>query len=80
VLRLRFRQPQRVLAEFLGVVTGTIAAAEQQILPLLDQCVYAIKPAGTRLKTPTDLTAYAQAHGLVPHPESQNSALISCRS
>jgi hypothetical protein len=69
VLRLRFRPPQPVLAELFGVVTGTILKAEQQIKPLLHQCGYTIGPTGTRLKTLADLTAYAQAHGLVLSPK-----------
>jgi transposase len=71
VLRLRFRPPQPVLAELFGVVTGTIAKAEQQIRPLLHQCGYTIEPAGTRLKTLAQLTEYAQTHRLqlIPKPK-----------
>lgn len=63
VLRLRFRPPQRVLAELLGVVTGTIAKAERQTRPLLEQYGYQIEPAGTPIKTLAGLTAYASVHG-----------------
>ena len=51
ILRARFRMPQRVLAELFGVVTGTIAKAERQIRPLLDQRRHVIQPAGTQVKT-----------------------------
>ena len=37
MLRQRFRTPQHVLAELFGVVTGTIAKAERQARPLLEQ-------------------------------------------
>ncbi len=69
VLRLRFRPLQAALAELFGVVIPTIVKAEQQIRPLLHQCGYTIKPAGTRLRTLADLTAYAQVHGLTLTPK-----------
>ena len=65
VLRLRFRTPQAALAQLFGVVTGTISKAERETRPLLDQHGYIIEPTRTPLKTLTDLTAYAQANGLV---------------
>jgi hypothetical protein len=43
-MRQRFRIPQRVLAELI-VVTGTIAKAERQARPLLQQYGLHIKPA-----------------------------------
>ena len=45
ILRARFRMPLRVAAELSGVVIGTIAKAERQIRPLLDQRL-ARHPAG----------------------------------
>jgi hypothetical protein len=71
VLRLRFRTPQAALAQLFGVVTGTISKAERETRPLLDQHGYIIEPARTPLKTLTDLTAYAQANGLVLTPKAK---------
>jgi hypothetical protein len=71
VLRLRFRTPQAALAQLFGVVTGTISKAERETRPLLDQHGYIIEPTRTPLKTLTDLTAYAQAHGLVLTPKAK---------
>jgi len=71
VLRQRFRTPQHVLAELYGVVTGTIAKAERQIRPLLIQAGYVIEPAGTRLGTLAELTAYASSHGLELTPKTK---------
>jgi len=59
ILRARFRMPQRVTAELFGVVTGTIAKAERQIRPLLDQHRHVIQPAGMQVKTLAELTALA---------------------
>jgi transposase len=71
VLRQRFGTPQHVLAELFGVVTGTIAKAERQVRPLLDQHRLQIEPAATPIKTLAGLTAYALAHGidLTPKPK-----------
>ena len=71
VLRQRFRTPQHVLAELYGVVTGTIAKAERQIRPLLIQAGCVIEPAGTRLGTLAELTAYASSHGLELTPKTK---------
>jgi len=71
VLRQRFGTPQHVLAELYGVVTGTIAKAERQIRPLLAQAGYVIEPAGTRLGTLAELTAYASPHGLELTPKTK---------
>ena len=71
VLRLRFRTPQAALAQLFGVVTGTISKAEHETRPLLDQHGYIVEPTRTPLKTLTDLTAYAQAHGLVLTPKAK---------
>jgi hypothetical protein len=44
--------------------TGTIAKAERQARPLLEQHGRDIEPAGTPIKTLVGLTAYASAHGI----------------
>ena len=64
ILRLRFRPPKPVLAELFGVVPTTITSAERQIWPLLTQAGHYIEPAGPKLTTLADLTAYAHAHGI----------------
>ncbi|MDT3447049.1 ISAzo13 family transposase [Pseudofrankia sp. BMG5.37] len=71
VLRLRFRTPQPVLAELFGVSLGSIAKADREIHPLLDQNRHTVTPATTCLATLADLTAHAQAHGidLTPKPK-----------
>jgi hypothetical protein len=71
VLRQRFRTPQHVLAELFGVVTGTIAKAERQIRPLLNQGGYVIKPTGPRLASLAELTAYASSHGIELAPKAK---------
>jgi len=71
VLRQRFRTPQHVLAELFGVVTGTIAKAERQIRPLLNQGGYVIEPAGPRLASLAELTAYASSHGIKLAPKAK---------
>ncbi len=71
VLRRRFRTPQPVLAELFGVVTGTIAKAERQVRPLLDQHGPHIEPAATPIKTLAGLSAYASAHGIDLTPKAK---------
>ena len=71
VLRQRFRTPQHVLAELFGVVTGTIAKAEHQVRPLLDQHGPQIEPAATPIKTLAGLSAYASAHGIDLTPKAK---------
>jgi Rhodopirellula transposase DDE domain len=71
VLRQRFGTPQHVLAELFGVVTGTIAKAERQARPLLDQHAPQIEPAATPIKTLAGLTAYALAHGIDLTPKAK---------
>jgi hypothetical protein len=68
ILRARFRMPQRVLAELFGVVTGTIAKAERQIRPLLDQRRHAIQPAGMQVKTLAELPAFAARYDVTLIP------------
>ena len=71
VLRQRFRTPQHVLAELFGVVTGTIAKAERQIRPLLDQHGPPIEPAATPIKTLAGLTAHATSNGIDLTPKAK---------
>ena len=71
VLRRRFRLPQHVLASLFGVVTGTIASAERQARPLLEQYGHQIEPTGTPIKTLEGLTAYASAHGIELTPKAK---------
>jgi hypothetical protein len=68
ILRTRFRMPQRVPAELFGVVIATIAKAERQIRPLLEQYHPAIEPTGTSFSTLAELTAHAAAHGITLIP------------
>ena len=71
VLRQRFRVPRHVLAELFGVVTGTIAKAERQVRPLLDQHGPQIEPAATPIKTLAGLSAYALAQGIDLTPKAK---------
>jgi hypothetical protein len=71
VLRQRFRLPRQVLAELFGVVTGTIAKAETQARPLLDQHGHQISPAPAPIKTLPELTAYASAYGVELTPKAK---------
>ncbi len=64
VLRLRFRPLPATLAQLFAVPASTIQAAQDRIWPLLVQAGYPTEPVGPQLKTLTDLTAYARAHGL----------------
>ena len=68
ILRARFRMPRRVAAELFGVVNDTIAKAERQIRPLLDQRRHVIQPAGIQVKTIAQLSAFAAAHGVTLIP------------
>jgi hypothetical protein len=71
VLRQRFRLPRHVLASLFGVVTGTIAKAERQAGPLLEQYGHQIQPAGSPIKTLAALTAYASSHGIELTPKAK---------
>jgi hypothetical protein len=68
-LRARFRISRRVLADLFGVVDGTIAKAERQIQPLLDQRKHTITPTATRFQTLAELTTYAIGHGVTLTPK-----------
>jgi hypothetical protein len=63
-VRARFRIPLRVAAELFGVAIGTIAKAERQIRPLLDQRRHVIQPAGIQVKTLAEFTDFVAAHGV----------------
>jgi hypothetical protein len=71
VLRQRFRTPQPVLAELFGVAAGTIAKAERQARPLLEQYGHHIEAARTPAKSLASLTAYASAHGIELSPKAK---------
>jgi hypothetical protein len=69
VLRLRFRIPPAALAQLFAVTPNAIRTAQDRTWPPLVQAGYPTEPAGPQLKTLTDLTAYAQAHGLTLTPK-----------
>jgi hypothetical protein len=71
VLRQRFSTPRHVLAELFGVVTGTIAKAERQARPLLQQHGLQTRPAREPITTLAELTAYASAHGITLTPKTK---------
>ena len=64
VLSLRFRPHAATLAQLFAVPASAIQAAQRRTWPILVQAGYPTELAGPQLKTPTDLTAYARAHGL----------------
>ena len=53
------------------MVTGTIAKAEHQARPLLEQYGLQIKLARKPIKTLAELTAYASAHGIDLTPKTK---------
>jgi hypothetical protein len=71
ILRIRFSTPQRVLADLFGVVTATIAKAERQIRPLLEQQGRQFQPAATSIRTLQDLITYGSAHGISLTPKAK---------
>ena len=64
VLRLRFRTPPAALAGLYRVHASTIRTASDRIWPCLVHAGYHTPPAGPRLRTLPELTAYARTHGL----------------
>jgi len=64
MLSLRFRPHAATLAQLFAVPAGAITTARHRIWPLLIQAGYPTELAGPQLKTLTDLTGYARAHGL----------------
>jgi hypothetical protein len=75
VLSLRFRPHAATLAQLFAVTAGAIGTAQRRIWPLLVQAGYPTELAGPQLKTLTDLTAYAQAHGLTITPRTAGLTL-----
>ena len=73
ILRARYRMPRRVLAELFGVVQGPIAKAEHHIKPLLEQRKHHITPTQTTIKTLTELTTHAAAHGITLTPGTKSA-------
>jgi Rhodopirellula transposase DDE domain len=69
-LKLRFRVRNTALASLYGVSATTIRTAQDHAWPLLVQAGYPTEPAGPRLKTLPELTAYARDHGLTITPRS----------
>jgi hypothetical protein len=79
MLRQRFGIPRHVLAELSGVVTGTIAKAERQARPLLEQYGLQIKPARKPVKTLAGLQAYASARGIDLIPKIKPArGIVAC--
>jgi|SRR5580693_4321957 transposase len=64
LLSLRFRPHAAALAQLFAVPATAITTAHSRIWPLLIQAGHPTELAGPQLKTLTDLTAYAHAHGL----------------
>jgi hypothetical protein len=64
VLRLRFQTSPAALASLYGVSASTLKTAQDHAWPLLVQAGYPTEPAGPKLKTLQELTAYAREHGI----------------
>jgi hypothetical protein len=71
IMRQRLAVPRPVLAGLFGVSTGTIATAERQIKPLLQQAGHPIEPAITPLTTLASLTEYASSNGITLTPKTK---------
>ena len=63
VLRLRFQTSAAALASLYHVSASTLKTAQDHAWPLLVQAGYPTEPAGPRLRTLPELTAYAREHG-----------------
>jgi hypothetical protein len=70
ILSLRHHPLPATLAQLFAVTPGTIIKAQNRTWPLLLQAGHPTEPAGPRLKTLTDLTAHAQAHGITLTPKT----------
>jgi hypothetical protein len=70
VIRLRFRTPPAALAGLYDVHASTIRTASDRVWPHLVHAGYHTPPAGPRLRTLPELTAYAKTHGLDITPRS----------
>jgi DDE family transposase len=64
VLKLRYRVLNAALASLYAISGSTVKTAQDHAWPLLVQAGYPTEPAGPRLKTLPELTAYAQEHGI----------------
>jgi hypothetical protein len=69
ILRLRFGTTITALARLWTVSASTIKTAQDHAWPLLVQAGYPTEPAGPRLRTLSDLTAYASDHGITFTPK-----------
>ncbi|HXS64912.1 MAG TPA: hypothetical protein VN767_18820 [Streptosporangiaceae bacterium] len=69
ILSLRYRPLPAALAQLFAVTPSTIIKAQNRTWPLLINAGYPTEPAGPRLRTLTDLTSHAQAHGLTLTPK-----------
>jgi hypothetical protein len=64
ILRLRFGTTATALASLYAISASTLKTAQDHAWPLLVQAGYPTEPAGPRLKTLPELTAYARHHGI----------------
>ena len=64
VVKLRHRTLNKALAALYRVSESTISTAQEHAWPLLVQAGYPTEPAGPKLKTLHELTAYAREHGI----------------
>jgi hypothetical protein len=64
VLRLRFQTSPAALASLYRISPSTLKTAQDHAWPLLVQAGYPTEPAGPKLKTLQELTAYAQEHDI----------------
>jgi hypothetical protein len=71
ILRLRYRPAVTALATLYAVSASTIKTAQDHAWPLLVRAGYPTEPAGPRLKTLPELTAYARDHGLALTPRNR---------
>jgi hypothetical protein len=69
VLRLRFGTAPDALASLYAVSASTLKTAQDHAWPLLVHAGYPTEPAGPKLKTLPELTAYAQEHGIALTPK-----------
>jgi hypothetical protein len=70
ILRLRFQVTNAALARLYAVSASTIKTAQDHAWPLLVQAGYPTEPAGPRLKTLPELTAYTRDHGITLTPKT----------
>jgi hypothetical protein len=75
ILKLRYRTRNTALAALCAVSASTISTALDHAWPLLVHAGYPTEPAGPKLKTLPELTAYAHDHGLDITPRAAGTAL-----